>query len=51
MRRDPGHQALLEKLLAGAESEPAQPANRAYFQRLRLKVRPAKPSAGATPSG
>lgn len=39
MREDQDHQSLREMLLKGAGSIPAAPADKAYFHRLRERVR------------
>jgi antitoxin ParD1/3/4 len=39
IRRDQGRQNLRQLLLDGAGSEPTDPVDRAYFERLRDRVR------------
>ena len=39
IRKDQDRQRLRALLLAGAASAPAEPADAAYFERLRLRVR------------
>jgi antitoxin ParD1/3/4 len=39
MRKDQDRQRLRALLLAGAASAPAEPADAAFFERLRLRVR------------
>ena len=39
IRKDQDRQRLRALLLAGAASAPAEPADAAFFQRLRLRVR------------
>jgi antitoxin ParD1/3/4 len=39
IRKDQDRQRLRDLLLAGAASAPAEPADAAFFERLRLRVR------------
>jgi antitoxin ParD1/3/4 len=45
IRKDKDRLQLRGLLLAGAESAPTEPVDEAYFDRLRRKVKSAKPGA------